>query len=227
MCINNKIASLLFKIVIVGVCVTGILMICGFPKNLDFSLMKYYTLQSNVLVLVFFIAAAFHTAGQIRKSGTRGAVTFAPRLKGAVMIAITVTLLVYQFMLAGSPFSMSSAITGDAFVHLFTPLLVILDWLLFDMKGRFTVTSPFWWTIVPLCYIAYAFIAAPLGVTYYGGGRYPYFFFDVDTLGIGTVLLYLVGMTVAFFILSYIFVGLDRLLGRRAKKIIRRDGQLQ
>jgi hypothetical protein len=215
MCIRNKKASLFFKIIVVAVCLSGILMTCGFPRTLDLSLMKYYTLLSNVLVLVFFIFAAFHTASSIRKSGARGVSTFAPHFKGGVTIAITVTLLVYQFMLAGSPFSMSGAMSGDAFVHMFTPLLVILDWLLFDEKGRYTVRDPFKWTIPPLCYIAYAFIAAPLGVTYYGGGRYPYFCMDVDAFGIGTVLMYLGGLTVAFFIMAYIVVGLDGLMRRR------------
>jgi hypothetical protein len=218
MCIKNRVVSLIFKIAIVAVCLAGILMVCGFPGKLDFGLMKYYTLLSNVLVLVFFVLAALHTAMRIIKNGTRGAVTFAPHFKGGVTIAITITLLVYQFMLAGSPFAMSSALSGDAFVHMFTPLLVILDWLLFDKKGSYTVRDPFKWTIPPLCYIAFAFIAAPLGVTYYYGGRYPYFFFDVDTLGLGTVILYLLGMTVAFFVLAYIFVGLDRLMGRGGKK---------
>jgi hypothetical protein len=155
----------------------------------------------------------------MKKDGPRGASAYMPRFKGAVTIAITVTLLVYQFMLADTPFSMTEGNLGNFLVHMLTPVLVILDWLLFDEKGRYDVFDPLRWTIIPLCYFVYALIAAPLGVTYFGGRRYPYFFVDVDAIGAGGVALYVVAIAAFFVILGYIVLGLDKLMGRSSRPL--------
>jgi hypothetical protein len=216
MYIKSRAASFVYKIVAAVICLVGILLTLGFPNAWNLGLMKFYTVLSNVLCFVFLVAAAIHVAVQREKSGSRGAATYMPRFKGAVTIAITVTLLVYQFMLADTPFSMNGG-AGNFLVHLLTPVLVILDWLLFDEKGHYDVFDPLRWTVIPLCYLAYALIAAPLGVTYIQGSRYPYFFLDVDLLGAGGVALYVLGIAVAFLLLGYLMVGLDRWMGRRAK----------
>ncbi|MDR1598464.1 MAG: Pr6Pr family membrane protein [Oscillospiraceae bacterium] len=216
--VRNRAVSLAYKVIVTVVSLAGLLMLFGFPRRaLSFTTMRYYTTLSNVVCFVFFAAAAVHMAAQIRRYGPRGSSTLAPRVKGAVTIGITVTLFVYQFMLAKTPFSMNGGVSGDFFVHLLTPALVILDWALFDEKGRLGWLDPLFWTILPLSYVVYAMIAAPLGVKYYTGGRYPYFFMDVDVLGAGGVALYVGGITVGFVALSYVVVGLDRLLGRVGK----------
>jgi hypothetical protein len=214
MYIKNRLVSLIYKIITAAAALAGILLIGGFPSGFNLRLFKYYTVQSNVLCLVFIAAAAVHAAIQIKKSGMSGPATLLPRFKGAVTLAITVTLLVYQFMLADTPFSMTSGYAGNFLVHLLTPLLVILDWLLFDEKGRYNIFDPLRWGIIPFYYFIFALIAAQAGVTYLGGSRYPYFFLDADAIGAGGVALYVLGIAVAFFALSYIVFAFDRWLSR-------------
>jgi hypothetical protein len=217
MFIKNRLVSLIYKIVVAASSLIGTLVIVVSSGSFNWGLFKFYTIQSNVLCFVFFVAEAVHTAAAIKKGGTHGAATLAPHLKGAVMIAITVTLLVYQLLLAPTPFSMNAGSVGGLLVHLFTPLLVILDWVLFDEKGRFNVYDPPRWAVIPLCYVVFAMVAAPLGLTYLQGSRYPYFFLDVDAIGAGGVALYVAGITVVFEILCYLVVGLDKWLGRWSK----------
>jgi hypothetical protein len=222
MFIKNRLVSLIYKIVVAASSLIGTLVLMGYSGSFNWGLFKFYTIQSNVLCSVFFAAAAAHAVGVIKKSGTRGAATLAPHFKGAVMIAITVTLLVYQLLLASTPFSMDGGGVGGVgglMVHLYTPLLVILDWVLFDEKGRFNVYDPPRWAVIPLCYVVFAMIAAPLGLTYIQGSRYPYFFLDVDTIGAGGVALYVAGITVVFEILCYLVVGLDKWMGRAARGV--------
>ncbi len=213
MYIKNRIISLIYKIVTTVVGLSGVLITFGFPNKLNLSTLKFYTMQSNVLCVVFIAVSAVYVVVQMKKSGLYGTATYMPHFKGAVIIAITVTLLVYQFMLADTPFSMADGDIGNFLIHLLTPILVILDWVLFDEKGHYNVFDPLCWAIIPLCYLCYTLIAAPLGVTYQDGRRYPYFFLDVDVLGIGGVMLYVLTITVIVLILSYIIFGLDKWCG--------------
>ncbi|MDR0670994.1 MAG: Pr6Pr family membrane protein [Oscillospiraceae bacterium] len=217
MYIKSRVASLVYKIAATAVTLGGLLLIFGVPNTFNLSLIKYYTVLSNLLCLALLSASAAHVAVQMKRSGSHGAATYRPCCKGAVTIAITLTLLVYQFMLADTPFSMTEGGAGNIFVHLLTPVLVILDWLLFDEKGHYRASDPLRWAIIPLCYLLYALIAAPLGVTYLGGSRYPYFFVDIDLIGVGGVARYVLAVTVVFMVLGYIMVGLDRWMGRHTK----------
>ena len=127
MYIKNRGISLIFKLIATLLCLAGLLIVMGFPNPLNWSRMKYYTLQSNVLCLIYFAFSAIFVAVQIRKSGFDGTSVskFSPNFKGAVMMAITVTLLIYQFMLAGTAFSMKEGDWGNILVHLITPLFMI------------------------------------------------------------------------------------------------------
>jgi len=44
--------------------------------------------------------------------------------------------------------------------------------------------------------------------------HYPYFFMDVDALGIGPVLLNVLLLAVGFLFIGYVLFGVDKLLGR-------------
>ncbi|MDR0396784.1 MAG: Pr6Pr family membrane protein [Oscillospiraceae bacterium] len=217
MCIRNRVISLIYKAIVVAVSLTGLLTLFGFPGMFMLGAMKYFTTLSNVLCLLFFAAAFIHTFIQLFTLGAHGTSTLLPRLKGSITIAITVTLLIYQLLLSETPFSMNGR-SGDFIVHFLTPVLVILDWLLFDEKGRCTFLDPLVWTIIPLLYVAFALLAAPLGLTYYSGGRYPYFFMDIDAIGGRSVFAYIAAITVSFLVLSYLVVLLDRLLSRHRRE---------
>ncbi|MDL2324248.1 Pr6Pr family membrane protein [Ruminococcaceae bacterium OttesenSCG-928-A16] len=219
MCIKNRLASLIYKIVLVLVAGWGLYLNSGLPQGAFApGMFKYYTIQSNMLVFLFYICAAVFGAIKLAQKGVKGTNTFAPVAKGAVTMAITVTLLIYQFVLAPGAFTMAGeGALANNLVHLVVPLLVLADWLLFDKKGRYRAGDPFTWLVIPLLYYIYAIIAAVLGVTYHGGSRYPYFFIDADALGWGRSLLNVVVIGAAFLALGYLFWGIDKLLGRVGK----------
>jgi uncharacterized membrane protein len=218
MYVKNRVISLIYKMVTAVMALAGILLISGFPGRFSLSLLKYYTIQSTLLCQAIAILSAVHTAAQIKTSGRRGAATLLPHVKGAVTLGITVTLLIYQFMLADTPFSMTNINAGNFLVHLLTPVFVIFDWVLFDEKGHYDRWDPLRWSLVPIYYLIFALVAAPVGVTYFGGSRYPYFFLDVDVLGVGGVAFYVIMIAVAFFALGYMVVALDHWLGRFKKQ---------
>lgn len=204
MTIRNRFASAFLKAALAAGAWAGILLQCGvFSGQANFSSLRYYTLLSNLLVAAYFsLATAFALQGK--------PVPFRA-FKGALTMGITVTGLVFHLMLSRSAFGMgSSAAVANQLLHTFTPLATVLDWLLFDEKGRYTKRSPLQWTILPNMYLVLATVYGfTSGDRFYGGSRFPYFFMDYDALGVGRVLCYALGLNVAFIALGYVFLWID------------------
>ncbi len=66
------------------------------------------------------------------------------------MMGITVTWLVAHFILGS--FTMGASLrVSIRLVHYVVPIMTLLDWLLFDEKGRMRATSPLLWTVSRCC----------------------------------------------------------------------------
>lgn len=228
MYINNQRASLAYKLIAAAICLAGQIV---YVSSLGLSQWLFYTNQSNLLCLAYFIAASIYTARRLRAGDTAPAV-FSPRFTGAVVMAITVTMIIFWGMLSSTDFQMdaeTSAIIAELpamitspwpnyVVHLVVPLLTIFDWLLFAPKGSFKRTDPVIWLLIPYVYWVFAIVVAQTGYTFWRGSRYPYYFIDTDALGWGKVLLYVLALTAFFLVLGYLLLLLDKALKRRAVK---------
>lgn len=220
MCIQNRAAALVYRLILVAFCTAGICTMLFMDGRFSAGMLVYYTNLSNIGCWLFFVPLTIQTALDIRRDGIRATTVFLPRLKGAVTMMITVTFLVFAVMLAPVMFTMAGEDMGgyslysasNILVHYVTPLFVIFDWLLFDQKGRYRNYEPFLWLIIPHIYLAFALIRAQVGPALPGmNSRYPYFFLDVDLYGWGGVALMVLGITVFFTALGYLLVLLDRL----------------
>lgn len=220
MYIHNRILSLLYKLVIVLVAGYGLFLYSGLPAQFNWGMFKYYTILSNALCFIFFILSIVRVVAQIFKTGIKGPATLAPHFKGVVTNAIIVTLLIYQFVLASSPFSMDvgGGNLGNQIVHLFVPLLVIVDWLLFDKKGFYTFGDPFLGCILPFLYFVCTVFAAEMGTRYLNGSRYPYEFINFDALGVPKVMLNVSILLLVFLAVNFVIYFIDKLLGKIGKK---------
>jgi hypothetical protein len=208
--IKNMRLSVIFKLALVMAALLGILIQIGlFSGELHLSVLNYFTLMSNILCLVYFFAAMVHEAN-------RGG-TLLPTLKGAVVLGITVTGLVYHFMLSGSFQMQGSLSLSSMLLHYAVPVMAVMDWLLFSEKGRYSRKSPFIWLLVPDGYFIYAVIRVALGASLgYGGNRYPYPFINVDALGWRQVLINGAVLNLFFVVLGLVFVIIDHLMARKA-----------
>ena len=96
--------------------------------------------------------------------------------------------------------------------------MTIVDYILFDKKGIYKNIDPILWLIIPLIYFLFIFIRAKLGSELSNGSYYPYFFIDINKYGIKTVLKNALLITIAFTILGYIELFIDRLILKLSKK---------
>lgn len=210
MYIKNRTISTIFRLFLVGLCAWGIwLNLTAWDGNW-LELLSFYTLQSNILVLVFFIYLLIRPLWTKQPPNST--------VKGAVTVAISLTLLVYHFVLRPTMFSMAESTYGDSpaniLAHYVTPLMVIADWLLFDRKGMMTKFDPFKWLLVPLAYLVFAIIRAQLATFSITDSRWPYFFMDFDKYGIMQVVLNCSLVTVGYLALGYLVDAADYLMAK-------------
>ena len=223
MSIPDRRLALAFRIAAVLLVAWGIGRITGiFAGQVSGVQFLYFTVLSNILCLGWLAFLAVRTGLDLARSGPRGASAPAPRFGGAVMMSITVTMLIYLIILVPEAFTQNTGYRPftltDNLIHIVTPVLVILDWLLFTPKGSFRWYDPPLWAAIPYLYLVFAFGYGALGGTFGGGTQYPYPFMEVDRLGVGGVALWIVALTVALEVVAYAYVAIDRALGVIARR---------
>lgn len=220
MAITWRYAALVYRVLAVALIAFGLVRLTGlFGASGAAGTLRYFTTQSNVLAWAWLAVLVAVTVRDIARDGPRGSSAPWVRLGGTVMMAITVTMLVYLTVLAPAAFEQSSDFQPfgltDVLVHIVAPCLIIGDWLLFAPKGRLRLIDPLLWTLIPYAYVVYVFVWSALGGTF-GGRSYPYPFLDVDALGVSGVAAWIAGLSVVLVAVGYVYVGLDVLLARRA-----------
>ena len=80
------------------------------------------------------------------------------RIKGAVTTAILLTFFVYLVLLMPTATPEQFWRVQNFALHFIAPILVILDWLLYDAKGHYRWFEPLTWTVLPLIYMTFALI---------------------------------------------------------------------
>lgn len=215
--------ALVYRIVAAAVILTGVLrnadVFSGVPS---WSSLLFYTMVSNLICLVWMLMLVARTAGDLRRDGAGGTSTPSARWSGAVMMAITVTMLIYLIVLVPTRFDAGDTDVfslTDNLIHVVTPVLVILDWLLFVPKGSFRWVDPLLWTLIPYAYLSWAFVYGALGGEFTPGSRYPYPFMDVDALGVGGVAQWIVALSIALIAVGFVYAAVDRALGALARRV--------
>ena len=204
--------SLLFKIIIV--------IISGIGLYLNFNLLSfkdsiiYFTIQSNLLCFIYFLGLVVLTITKKLKKTDLYYIS-----KGMVTMAITITFIVYWFVLV--PEGGLDAYVGheleNNFVHLFTPLLVMLDYIIFGEKGHLKKSYPFIWNFVLVAYVIFNAVYVLMGGRFTNGSCYPYPCMNIDNLGVFRVAVNSIVIYVSFLVYGYIVLWLDNKIALKIK----------
>ena len=214
--------SLAYKILIVSSLTTGIVLNVTKTTSVT-ALLSYYTSQSNIICLVAFICFLIL---EILNKKYKSDMYYL--IKGAITIAIFITAAVYRIALAPGGFEMDhlqravgQKVIANLFVHTISPILVILDYFLFDEKGRFAWLYPIFWLMIPLNYIIYVYTYHAIGGEFFnvgGSKHFAYFFLDYEVLGFGGVVKWIIFMTLCIIAVSYLLVFVDCKLKKKKKR---------
>ena len=220
--LNSRPVALVYRILAFGLILTGVIrysdILTGSP---DWSTPLFYTMLSNLLCLVWMLLLVFRTTVDLRRSGTAGTSTPSARWSGAVMMAISVTMLIYLVVLVPTRFQDGDTDVfslTDNLIHIVAPCLLIGDWLLFIPKGAFRWSDPLLWTLIPYAYLAFAFGFGARGGEFPPGRKYPYPFMNVEQLGLDGVALWILALTAALVAVGFVYVVIDRMLGLAARR---------
>ena len=210
----EKRESFVYKLIVIGSLITGIALNIVNTKSL-ISILSYYTLQSNIFCLIVFIGIIISILA--KKKYRKNEVYYF--IKGAITIAIFITGIVYLIALLPNNFQMEFSTTSiekilaNIFVHIISPVLVILDYLIFDTKGKFKIWYPLGWLFLPLNYVIYVYTYSANGGRFFGIGGSKYFayiFLDYNQIGYSGVVKCLSIMAATIIFSSYILIYIDR-----------------
>jgi hypothetical protein len=162
-------------------------------------LVSYFTIQSNLLVLVSAVSLA-------RNPHQDGPAWRVARVAG--IVGITVTGIVHFVLLRPLLHLDGADWLADKLLHMVVPVLAVAGWLLFGPRprvdGRDVARALVW----PFAWLAWTLVVG--GVS----GWYPYPFLDVDEEGWTKVLAACAGVTVLFLAIFAGVADLDRRLRR-------------
>jgi hypothetical protein len=216
--IKSKTLSIAWKVVLLAFGAWGLLDGSGIlAGHYQSGFPHMFTNISNLFAWGYFACAIVWLA---RRRDDDSATTFAPMAKYTATVSLLVTMLIAHFMLFDAMFQNGQLVLHLVVLHYVVPIMVLLDWLLFDEKGKMPIWGPISWLSLVTAYLVVVMVGVGVFGLYMGGGttadvtRYPYTFLDPAISGTVGVTAFCAGMLVAFAALGYVIFGVDRLLAR-------------
>ena len=218
--IQNRVVALIFRVAAACLISSGIILATGMHKGIPKAFhFLFFTMQSNIWVAVFVMYLAGKTLRDLIKSGIRGTSDVDPSVRGSLTLAITVTHLVYHFLLRPSienipnraRIEMGFATYRDNVLHYGSCWCILADYFLFAPKNRYRWFDPLKWFVLPLIYFVVILVSAEVfDKSPFNHSRYPYFFIDVDIFGFMGVIKNVLGICAGFVVIAYVFYLLDK-----------------
>ena len=216
--IKNRTAQLIFQTIYCTLGFVGIVSCSGIFEDYTsfrWDFYVHFTNISNFLCIGIMLACLVQTA----KKKEDSFVKTAPLLKFIGMLGILLTFLVFNIMLAGKRDPQLNWRIGSLTFHVVLPIMYVADWFLFYERKKCKWYYPVASIAFPLAYLIFIFIQAAImgfdtSILIPGTDTpliYPYFFVNLETLGVGGVAKWVVILLAAFAAVGFVFLGLDRL----------------
>jgi len=222
--IKNKRFALLFRFCAMIFAVSGLLKQIGvFDGRVSLGSFMYYTILSNLLAVILFAFLTIRTLQSLRK-GACGSLGRYSRIEMICTVDLLVTFMVFWILLVPEVETGYLWTFENIAVHTVTPLLCLIDYILFSEAGRLKYRDIYYVCIFPLFYVAFTTIAGLAGYVYSFSDtfsasssevveitpvRFPYFFLDFDKIGF-SVIIYIAVLLLLFILLAHAFYFLDR-----------------
>lgn len=136
---------------------------------------------------------------------------------GAALVYILVTCATYELMLRNQWRPQNLQFVTDIVIHDVVPALTLLFWLGFAPREGARWRDALWTLVYPAAYFMMTLIAGA------AGEGYPYSFFDVDKLGMTSVLVTAAVFLAIFYGLSLVTIALSKKWASPARPLIKDD----
>jgi hypothetical protein len=211
--VEIRILSVIWKFIIAAVVGTAVIVQFGGlslnPSSYsldDLTTLSYLTVFFNIFVALYFLADGLWVLAHGGKDD-RGK-EWCVGLKHTLIVSMLCIGVVANGFLSALPIGQSLTVEhSSAVLAYYSPIMIALDWLVFEKKGQMHVFSPVLWLIFPAIYLALVFA----GMRYYLISA-PYSVLDVRSLGTNEVALVLIGMAIVFLVVGVIVFAVDLLM---------------
>jgi hypothetical protein len=165
---------------------------------------SFFTIDSNVFAAVVFVLSG---VAYLQGRQTQSIIG----LRGAALIYMTVTGVIYALLLAGLEQSLQTTIPWVNFIlHYMFPVVVIADWFIDSPGERIDYRTALLWLIFPIVWLIYTLIRGPFA------HWYPYPFLNPANGGYGQVAITSLFITLFFCLLCVVAVLTSRVGSRSA-----------
>ena len=219
---TNRTAQLIYQSFYCALGLVGI--VASFGIFDDYTMFRWdfyvhFTNLSNYFCIGIMAAQLVQTA----KKKEDSYVTAVPLLKFIGVLAILLTFVVFNALLAGDRDPQLNWRVGSLLAHVVLPIMFVGDWFLFRERGTVKWYYPIASAGFPLAYMAFIFVQAALlkfdtSILIPGTTTpliYPYFFVNLETQGVAGVAKWAVVLLAAFTIVGFVFYGIDKILCRK------------
>jgi len=214
--IKSKKIAIVYRAAALILATAGLLDLVGvFQGEFHSGVLYYYTAQTNIMAIVLFVLLTIKTVCGLRNNNENTACYF-PRVSMVCTINILLTLVVFWVLLVPQLKGIWPLWTfNNLATHAITPLLCLIDYILFSEPRRLEYRDVYYVTVFPLCYLIYSSLIGLTGYVYaisMTDGlpiRFPYYFYDFDRIG-ALAIVYIVCMMIFFLIIGHLFYYIDQ-----------------
>lgn len=167
-----------------------------------FNYVSFFTILSNILVATTLTSVALAPESRV------GRMMMRPAVATASALYITVTGLVYYFLLAALYDLEGWTKHFDHLLHYVVPPAYVLFWAIWIRKGTLSLVNVPAMLVAPLLYGAYTLLRGPIA------NSYPYPFIDAAKLGYPRTFLNIAEFIVFFAMMASIYVLADHVIAR-------------
>ncbi|MFX0058533.1 MAG: Pr6Pr family membrane protein [Candidatus Hodarchaeota archaeon] len=189
------VVSLSWFTIIVGVFINTISSGLPFVWLVSF---KYYTMQTNLIVSIWFTLAIiwYNKPDSLEK--------IIGSLKGAFTLYITTTFVFFAVLLQVFYHPTGWAAFSNIILHYVTPIAFIIDWIFTENRIKYNWKYLFYWIVYPISYLAFSMIHGTIT------GDYLYPFLDISRLGIFRYLISICFLLGVGIFLACLYIGINR-----------------
>ena len=201
-------AELIFKLFLAVICILGISLNIASSKSISqaLNIFSYFTIQSNLIVLCISVY------GIILKTKRNNGGFIYLLLRSGAVLWILITGLVYHFMLSRVIHATGIWQISIIILHYITPLLAIINWILFEEKGKWKYIFSLYWLAYPVLYLVVSQVRRNID------GFSPYWFLNPVAKypkGIGSygnMAIAILILLISFTLLGLVIIKIDKVL---------------
>ena len=207
--IKNRTTKLMFQTAFCTLGILGIIASFGtFNYTFRSDFYVHFTNLSNYLCIGIMFVELIETVKKKEDSYT----TKLPLLKFIGLTAILLTFFIFNFMLAGDREPELNYYINSVLFHIILPIMYFIDWVLFYEHKKVKWYYPLISVSFPVIYAIFIFIRAwILDFNPEAPYIYPYFFLNLDELGVFGVIKWIGILSIVFIVIGYVIFGLDKI----------------